>query len=86
MSSAKSTDTCTNASVWWQSGYVKDALDAEIKRRAAGQNKDYSELIKALHSSTVESTTARYTDRGYAKDHPPVHARGGYGEKSSDEQ
>ena len=86
MSSAKSTDTCTNGSVWWQSGYVKDALDAEIKRRANGQNKDYSELIKALHSSTVESTTARYTDRGYAKDHPPVHARGGYGEKSSDDQ
>ena len=86
MSSAKSTDTCTNGSVWWQSGYVKEALDAEIKRRAAGQNKDYSTLIQALNSSTVKSTTARYTDHGYAKDHPPVHARGGYGEKSSNEQ
>ena len=84
MSSATSSETCTNGSVWWQSGYVKDALNAEIKRRAAGQNKDYSALIQALHSSTVESTTARYTDRGYAKDHPPVHARGGYGEKSTD--
>ena len=65
---------------------MKEALDAEIKRRAAGQNKDYSTLIQALNSSTVKSTTARYTDHGYAKDHPPVHARGGYGEKSSDEQ
>jgi hypothetical protein len=62
---------------------VKDALDAEIKRRDAGQKADYSAFIQQLHSKTVESTTARYTDRGYAKDHPPMHARGGYGEKSS---
>ena len=86
MSSATSTDTCNNGNVWWQSGYVKDALEAEIKRRAAGQNANYSALIQQLHSKTVESTTARYTDRGYAKDHPPAHARGGYGEKSSDSQ
>ena len=86
MSSATSTETCTNGSVWWQGSYVKSALEAEIKRRESGQNKDYSALIQALHSSTVESTTSRYTDRGYAKDHPPVHARGGYGEKSSDSQ
>ena len=50
---------------------IGSALEAEIKRRESGQNKDYSALIQALHSSTVESTTSRYTDRGYAKDHPP---------------
>jgi hypothetical protein len=83
MSSATSTETCNNGNVWWQSSYVKDALDAEIKRRDAGQKADYSAFIQQLHSKTVESTTARYTDRGYAKDHPPMHARGGYGEKSS---
>lgn len=83
MSSATSTETCNNGNVWWQSSYVKDALDAEIQRREAGQKADYSAFIQQLHSKTVESTTARYTDRGYAKDHPPVHARGGYGEKSS---
>jgi hypothetical protein len=84
MSSATSTETCSNGSVWWQSSYVKDALDHEIARRAKRKDADYEEFIKELHSKTVESTTARYTDRGYAKDHPPVHARGGYGEKSSD--
>lgn len=83
MSSATSTETCSNGSVWWQSGYVKDALEAEIKRRDAGQKADYSSFIQQLHSKTVESTTARYTDRGYAKDHPPAHARGGYGEQST---
>jgi hypothetical protein len=84
MSSATSTEACSNVSVWWQGGYVKDALDAEIKRREAGQKSDYSALIQQLHSKTVESTTARYTDRGYAKDKPPAHGRGGYGESSSD--
>ena len=86
MSSATSTETCSNGSVWWQGSYVKAALEEEVKRQANGEKANYSALIQALHSKTVESTTSRYTDRGYAKDHPPVHARGGYGEKSSDAQ
>lgn len=78
MSSATDTKTCNNGNIWWQKGYIKDALDAEIKRREAGQSNDYSQLIKALQSDTVSSATAHYSDRGYDKDKPPIHAREGY--------
>src|SRR5438270_3245507 len=85
-STATSTETCSNGSIGWQKSYIGDPLDAEIDRRKnlpAGSPSSYSELIGALRSKAGESSTARYADRGYAKDKPPAHARGGYGEESS---
>lgn len=85
MSSASSTQTCSNGSIGWQGGYIRDVLDKEAERRkdaGVGVNGSYTELIQALHSGATESATSRYGDRGYAKDKPPIHARGGYGECS----
>jgi hypothetical protein len=83
---ATSTETCSNASIGWQKSYIGDPLDAEIDRRKnlpPGSASSYTSLIEALRSKAGESSTSRYADRGYAKDKPPVHARGGYGEESS---
>ena len=85
-SAASSTATCFNGSVGWQKSYIGDPLDAEIGRRKdlpAGSASNYSGLIDALRAKAGESSTSRYADRGYAKDKPPAHARGGYGEESS---
>ena len=85
-STATSTETCTNASIGWQKSYIGDPLDAEIERRkdaSLGPMGDYGPLIEALRAKSGESSTARYADKGYAKDKPPSHARGGYGEESS---
>jgi hypothetical protein len=85
MSSASSTETCSNGSIGWQGGYIRDVLDKEIERRkdvGLGPKGGYAELIQALHSGATASATSRYGDRGYAKDKPPIHARGGYGECS----
>ena len=85
MSSASSTETCSNGSIGWQGGYIRDALDKETERRkelGVGSKGSYAELIQALHSGATASATSRYGDRGYAKDKPPIHARGGYGECS----
>lgn len=85
-STATSTETCSNASIGWQKSYIGDPLDEEIERSKdlpAGSAHSYAKLIEALRGKAGESSTARYADRGYAKDHPPEHARGGYGEESS---
>ncbi len=85
-STATNTETCSNGSIGWQKSYIGDPLDAETDRRKdlpAGSATNYSSLIDALREKAGESSTSRYADRGYAKDKPPAHARGGYGEKSS---
>jgi hypothetical protein len=85
-STATSTATCTNGSIGWQKSYIGDPLDAEIERRkdqSLGAAAGYGPLIEALRAKAGESSTARYADKGYAKDKPPSHARGGYGEESS---
>jgi hypothetical protein len=85
-STATSTQTCSNGSIGWQKSYIGDPLDAEADRRKnlpAGSPSNYSALIEALRTKAGESSTARYADRGYAKDKPPSHARGGYGEGNS---
>jgi hypothetical protein len=85
MSSASSTETCSNGSIGWQGGYIRDVLDKETERRkdlGLGSKASFAELIQALHSGATASATSRYGDRGYAKDKPPIHARGGYGECS----
>ncbi|HZI56382.1 MAG TPA: hypothetical protein VFF39_06380, partial [Verrucomicrobiae bacterium] len=82
-SSATNTETCSNGSVGWQKSYIGDPLDEAIAKKKdlpAGSPSDYSELIGALRSKAGESSTSRYADRGYAKDKPPSHAHGGYGE------
>jgi hypothetical protein len=83
---ATSAETCSNGSIGWQKSYIGDPLDAEIDRRKdlpAGSASSYTKLIEALRSKAGASSTSRYADRGYAKDKPPAHARGGYGEESS---
>jgi hypothetical protein len=85
-STATNTETCSNGSIGWQKSYIGDPLDAETARRKdlpAGSPSSYSGLIDALRAKAGESSTSRYADRGYAKDKPPAHARGGYGEESS---
>jgi hypothetical protein len=85
-STASSTKTCSNGSIGWQKSYIGDPLDAETERRkntSLGPMGGYGPLIEALRAKAGESSTARYADRGYAKDKPPAHARGGYGEESS---
>jgi hypothetical protein len=85
-STATNTETCSNGSIGWQKSYIGDPLDAEADRRKdlpAGSPSSYSGLIDALRGKAGESSTSRYADRGYAKDKPPAHARGGYGEESS---
>lgn len=85
-STASSTQTCSNGSIGWQKSYIGDPLDEEAGRRKdlpAGSPSSYDKLIEALRAKAGESSTSRYADRGYAKDKPPVHARGGYGEESS---
>ncbi len=85
-STATNTETCSNGSIGWQKSYIGDPLDAETDRRKglpAGPASNYSGLIDALRSKAGESSTSRYADRGYAKDKPPAHARGGYGEESN---
>ena len=85
-STATSTETCSNGSIGWQKSYIGDPLDAEIERRknqSLGPMAGYGPLIEALRAKAGESSTARYADKGYAKDKPPAHARGGYGEESS---
>jgi hypothetical protein len=82
-STATSTETCSNASIGWQKSYIGDPLDEEIERRKNSADATYTKLIEALREKAGESSTARYADRGYAKDKPPTHARGGYGEESS---
>jgi hypothetical protein len=85
-STATNTETCSNGSIGWQKSYIGDPLDAETGRRKdlpAGSTPNYSGLIDALRAKAGESSTSRYADRGYAKDKPPAHARGGYGEESS---
>ena len=85
-STATNTQTCSNGSIGWQKSYIGDPLDAETDRRKslpAGSPSSYSGLIDALRSKAGESSTSRYADRGYAKDKPPAHTRGGYGEESS---
>jgi hypothetical protein len=82
MSSASSTETCSNGSIGWQGGYIRDVLDKETERRkelGLGSKASYAELIQALHAGATGSATSRYSDRGYAKDKPPIHARAGYG-------
>jgi hypothetical protein len=84
-STATSTETCTNGSIGWQKSYIGDPLDAETERRngaSLGPMSDYGPLIEALRAKAGESSTARYADKGYAKDKPPSHVRGGYGEES----
>ena len=85
-STGTNTQTCSNGSIGWQKSYIGDPLDAEADRRKslpAGSPSSYSGLIDALRSKAGESSTSRYADRGYAKDKPPAHSRGGYGEESS---
>ena len=85
-STATSTETCSNGSVGWQKSYIGDPLDAETERRknlSLGPMAGYGPLIEALRAKAGESSTARYADKGYAKDKPPSHVRGGYGEESS---
>jgi hypothetical protein len=85
-STAVSTATCSNGSIGWQKSYIGDPLDAETERRknsSLGPMAGYGPLIEALRAKAGESSTARYADKGYAKDKPPAHARGGYGEESS---
>jgi hypothetical protein len=85
-STATSTETCSNGSIGWQKSYIGDPLDAETERRkgsSLGPMAGYGPLIEALRAKAGESSTARYADKGYAKDKPPAHARGGYGEESS---
>ena len=85
-SAAISTETCSNGSVGWQKSYIGDPLDAEADRRKdlpAGSPSSYAGLIDALRGKAGESSTSRYADRGYAKDKPQAHERGGYGQESS---
>src|SRR5579859_1220199 len=83
-STATSTETCSNGSIGWQKSYIGDPLDAEAERRknsSLGPMAGYGPLIEALRAKAGESSTARYADKGYAKDKPPAHVHAGYGEE-----
>jgi hypothetical protein len=78
MASGTAITRCSYATAYQQTRELGEALDrAAVNPGSSEGGRDFSTLIREL-KRIQRAGTSFYSDRGYAKDHPPAHSHAGY--------
>ncbi len=75
MASATAVSSCRFGTAYSQAAVFGDLLDRQAARDGSGS--DFSSFMSDVRRM-LRAGTAFYTDRGYAKDQPPIHSHFGY--------